>query len=261
MFLPTLLHLLVSGNSSNRNDPEKGSARDEENHSADEDAGSDPCERRGGPGDSNGNVNPEVGHEDARQSQRENEDSDEEELGDAGQESPIQRLGTAGRESLTGSFSTDSSENASKGTWYQRLKHSLAFDSFKNNAKDTKPNYRYTPILSGVVIPFSILLGIPGLTEHWYVRTDANTIVENRANSMLLNAAVALSLTCAIIANICLVVRFLEREVKLMTFLCIGLLTIHGMFISDSVWIWFSSSHIRYHHHYHTDGVWYRASN
>lgn len=244
MFLLTLLHIFVSRDDGNRNDPEKGPTHDEADHSADDEryehADPAPPGRHTKPGDFDVNVDPDVGYEDARQPQRGNAYCDQEEQEDAGQESPTQRPGSEGRQSPTGTASTSPSETGSKGPWYQRLKHTLAFDSFKNNVKDTAPNYRYTPILSGVIIPFSILLGIPGLTEHWYVRTEANKTVETRPNSALLHAALVLSLTCAIIANICLIVRFLEREVKLMTWLCIGLLIIHGMLLSAAVWHWFS---------------------
>lgn len=235
MFLPALLHhLIVSIDGSN--DPEKGRAHDEANHSADEhddepDAhfDADPSGRRTGPGDLDGNIKPDVGREAARQPQHGHEHFDEEELEDAGQEYPTQGLAGERYQSLPWTSTTDSSENATKSSWYQRLKHTLGFDSFKTNAEDTNPNYRYTPILSGVVIPFSILLEIPGLTEHWYVRTEGGKIVETRPNPILLDVGLGLSLTCAVIANICLIARFLERKVKLMTWLCIGFLTIHSM--------------------------------
>ena len=90
------------------------------------------------------------------------------------------------------------------------------------------PNYRYTPIISGIVIPFSILLEIPGLTEHWYIRTEFNKTVETTPNPIILDVGMACSLVCALIANVCLIMRFLEKRVKTMTILCTVSLTVHG---------------------------------
>ncbi|THH32071.1 hypothetical protein EUX98_g2126 [Antrodiella citrinella] len=91
------------------------------------------------------------------------------------------------------------------------------------------PNYRWTPIISGVVIPFSILLEIPGLTERWYIRTEGNETVETEPNPPILDAAIAISLACAVVANICLVLRFLEKRVRTTTLLTIAFLTIHDV--------------------------------
>jgi potassium channel subfamily K, other eukaryote len=86
------------------------------------------------------------------------------------------------------------------------------------------PNYRHTPIFSGIVIPFSILLEIPGLTEQWFVR---GTQVLH-PNPPALVVALALSIACAVVANLCLVVRFFEKRIKAMTILCVAFLTLHG---------------------------------
>jgi potassium channel subfamily K len=91
------------------------------------------------------------------------------------------------------------------------------------------PRYRYLPILSGVIIPFSILLEVPGLTEDWYIRTVDNEVAETRPNTAILDVGLGLSLACGVIANICLFMRFLEKKIKLMTVLCVIFLTIHGM--------------------------------
>ncbi|KAI0747018.1 hypothetical protein C8Q80DRAFT_1220221 [Daedaleopsis nitida] len=91
------------------------------------------------------------------------------------------------------------------------------------------PNYRWTPILSGIVIPFSILLEIPGLTVRWYIRTEGNTTVETRPNPIVLDVGMAISIACALIANVCLVLRFLEKRVQTVTLLCIVFLTIHDL--------------------------------
>lgn len=84
------------------------------------------------------------------------------------------------------------------------------------------PHYRILPILSGVVIPFCIVLDIPGLRA---TGTDSST---SQPNPVLLDIGIMLSILCAVFANICLVVRFLERRIKAMTILCIVFLLIHG---------------------------------
>ncbi|KAG6868644.1 hypothetical protein C0993_012688 [Termitomyces sp. T159_Od127] len=91
------------------------------------------------------------------------------------------------------------------------------------------PHYRYMPILSGVIIPFSILLEIPGLTENWYIRTEDHKIVDIRENTTILDVGLGFSIAFAALANICLVVRFMEKKIKMMTILCILFLTIHDV--------------------------------
>ena len=90
------------------------------------------------------------------------------------------------------------------------------------------PHYRYMPIISGIVIPLSILLEIPGLTEDWYIRTEANKTVERRPNTPILETGLAVSMAFGVLANICLICRFMEKRVKYMTILCVIFLTIHG---------------------------------
>ena len=108
------------------------------------------------------------------------------------------------------------------------------------------PNYRWTPIISGVVIPFSILLEIPGLTERWYIRTENNETVETKPNPALLDAAMAVSIAFALVANVCLVLRFLEKRVRTTTLLCILFLTLHGVFNFSALGA-MSDSPFRYH--------------
>ena len=115
-----------------------------------------------------------------------------------------------------------------KGPWFTRLKSIIFPPDDDASLEKFIPNYRWTPILAGVVIPFSILLEVPGLTEHWYIRTEANTIVETRSNSVILDVALAFSMACAVCANICLILRFLEKRVKAVTLLTIFFLTTHG---------------------------------
>lgn len=88
---------------------------------------------------------------------------------------------------------------------------------------------RLLPLVSSIFVPFSILLEVPGLTEHWYIRTDEeHKIVEFEANPMFIQAILGVSLTCAIVTNICLLVRLSEKAVRKMTISCILALTAHG---------------------------------
>jgi potassium channel subfamily K len=113
--------------------------------------------------------------------------------------------------------------------WLVKIKEVLfGSPSHPDEAEVYAPHYRLTPILAGSLIPFSILLQIPGLTEHWYVRTSGNTIIEARSNSALLEASLVLSMALAVFANLALICRFLERRVKRCTILCIVALTLHG---------------------------------
>ena len=90
------------------------------------------------------------------------------------------------------------------------------------------PNYRWTPILSGIIIHFSILLEIPGLTVRWYIKTENHKTVATQPNPVILDVGLAISLACAVIANVGLVLRFLEKRVQTVTLVCITFLTIHG---------------------------------
>jgi hypothetical protein len=111
---------------------------------------------------------------------------------------------------------------------------SRTIDTTVNNMQDsdsTARTYRNLPIFSGIMIPFSIMLSIPSLTGHWYVRTgEGHTLLEVRPNPVLLDVAMGLSMGCGILASACLVVRFTERMIKWMTLLCILFLTLHGVY-------------------------------
>ncbi|KAK4685486.1 hypothetical protein P7C73_g4663, partial [Tremellales sp. Uapishka_1] len=91
------------------------------------------------------------------------------------------------------------------------------------------PKYRWTPILSGLLQPFSILLEIPSLTEHWYVKTVNNIPVVYQANPTLLDVGLGISMFCAVVANIALISRFLERRVYISTVTTIIGLSIHDI--------------------------------
>ncbi|KAJ4466998.1 hypothetical protein J3R30DRAFT_3579783 [Lentinula aciculospora] len=115
--------------------------------------------------------------------------------------------------------------------WWIKLKAFLYPPDPQNDPSGSSfiPNYRYTPIFSAVIIPFSILLEIPGLTGNWYIRTVNNQTVEKRSNPILLDVALGISMGCALVANVALIVRFLEKNVKLMTIVCVVFLTLHDL--------------------------------
>jgi len=144
-------------------------------------------------------------------------------------------------------------------TWFQKVKY-FVFPP-KEDVESFVPNYRYTPIISGLLIPFCILLEIPGLTQHWYVRTENNQVVQEQANPAILDIGLGISLACAVIANLCLIMRFLEKRVKTMTVLCVAFLIIHGthcsIFMDRS---WFMSNINRSHQYCDRDYFRCRAS-
>jgi hypothetical protein len=114
-------------------------------------------------------------------------------------------------------------------SFWTRLKSTINSPSTTDLDESHFPHYRLTPILSGVLIPFSILLEIPGVTENWYIRTgEGNKTIETRDNTPILEAGIAISLVCAVVANVFLVMRFLEYKVLHTTALCITFLTLHG---------------------------------
>lgn len=111
--------------------------------------------------------------------------------------------------------------------WLCKVKDVL-FRSHEDHHEDILPNYRRIPIFSGSLIPFSILLEIPGLTEPWYVRTYNHQTVETRKNPPLVLVSLSISIALAVLANIALIYRFLDRHVKRNTIICIVALSIHG---------------------------------
>lgn len=124
------------------------------------------------------------------------------------------------------------SDDVSRPTpsWWQRVKDYIwPSDEQLAELDSFVPNYRWTPILSGIIIPFSILLEIPGLTEKWYIKTEGTQIVAVQSNPMILEVGLAISMASAVIANVALIFRFLEKRVKTVTLLCIAFLTLHGM--------------------------------
>jgi hypothetical protein len=91
------------------------------------------------------------------------------------------------------------------------------------------PNYWLTPIISGILMPFSILLEIPGLAEHeqWYICTDSHKLIETKLNSIILIVGLCISISSLLAANLFLILRFLEKRVKTMTIMSIAFLTLH----------------------------------
>jgi potassium channel subfamily K len=97
-------------------------------------------------------------------------------------------------------------------------------------ASSQDDSIRVLPLISSVFVPFAILLAIPGLTDHWYIRTnDQHQTVGFEANPLYIQVMLGFSMACAIITNACLVIRLCEKMVKNMTILCIVALSIHGM--------------------------------
>jgi hypothetical protein len=90
------------------------------------------------------------------------------------------------------------------------------------------PQYRIAPIISGMAVPFALLLEIGGLTESWYIRVEGNNVVETRPNSAILDVGLAVSIFNLSLVNIFLVLRFLEIRVKTMTIFSVVFLTTHG---------------------------------
>jgi hypothetical protein len=112
--------------------------------------------------------------------------------------------------------------------WLVKIKEILFASHSHGDQEDILPNYRRTPLISGSLIPFAILLEIPGLTEPWYVRTYNHQTVETRENPPLVIIALSFSMALAVLANIALIYRFLERNVKRNTIICILALMLHG---------------------------------
>ncbi|KNZ81641.1 Outward-rectifier potassium channel TOK1 [Termitomyces sp. J132] len=117
----------------------------------------------------------------------------------------------------------------STSSLWAKLKDALDPHTSPETLEAYVPHYRYMPIFSGVVIPFSILLEIPGLTEDWYIRTENHETVDIQRNTTILDLGLGFSIAFAALANICLVIRFMEKRVKSMTILCISFLTIHDV--------------------------------
>ena len=96
---------------------------------------------------------------------------------------------------------------------------------------ENKPpsTYRTLPVIAGLVIPFSILLEISGLTDNWYTPTSRSDAGETRNSPIGLDAMLAISMFFAVVANVSLICRFLEKgPVLATTLVTVTSLTIHG---------------------------------
>ncbi|XP_006463688.1 hypothetical protein AGABI2DRAFT_120496 [Agaricus bisporus var. bisporus H97] len=95
---------------------------------------------------------------------------------------------------------------------------------------NSNANIRSLPLISSIFVPFSILLAVPGLTDHWYIRTnDQHQILDFEPNPLYLRVMLGFSMAFAVIANLCLLVRLFEKMVRWMTIICIILLTLHDI--------------------------------
>jgi potassium channel subfamily K, other eukaryote len=141
--------------------------------------------------------------------------------------------------------------------WYQRFWRFLCPETSEKDIENYIPNYRITPIVSGIVIPFSILLEIPGLTDRWYIKTEGKDTVDTKPNPVILDVGLGFSIVCAVFASAALITRFLGHRVKLSTIVCVVFLTIHG---ETRLHLWTHAAHLnvrqpsrynqRYRYHY-----------
>ena len=138
------------------------------------------------------------------------------------------------RTAVSGRSSTDNLSQAAPSVFKRFKDYVWPSDAELVDLDKYIPNYRWIPIVAGTIIPFSILLEIPGLTEKWYIQTENNQIVATQPNHPILDVGVAFSMACVAIANVMLILRFLEKRVKTVTLLCFGFLTLHGKCIFES---------------------------
>lgn len=84
--------------------------------------------------------------------------------------------------------------------------------SFRIPSTSSREKYRRTPVFSGTIAPFAIMLEIPGFTSKWYVHiTPDGQPNEYRSNPVLLDVGLAFSLASAVVANLAILARFSER--------------------------------------------------
>ncbi|KAG5651636.1 hypothetical protein H0H81_007979 [Sphagnurus paluster] len=117
-------------------------------------------------------------------------------------------------------LSTFSTMSGASGisNWWTRTKRFLNPRTSAADMEAYVPHYRLMPIISGIIIPFSILLEIPGITADWYISIDENNnIVGTRPNTPILDIGLSFSIALAVLANLCLVVRFLEKKINGLT--------------------------------------------
>lgn len=194
-------------------------ARQEEEFAGDEDDDEDE-QRRHDPG-----ANDLTGDDDESVHDSDPQDNDEDEP----EETP-----RAERRVTFGGHPEESRESSEKDDAkpgiFARLK-AVVFPSHDDDKPLSASNHRVLPILSGLIIPFSILLEIPGLTDNWYIRTDGNVVVETKPNPVILDVGLGFSMFFALVANISLICRFLDKgPVLVTTLISVTSLTVHGNF-------------------------------
>jgi potassium channel subfamily K len=78
-----------------------------------------------------------------------------------------------------------------------------------------------------------VLLEVPGLTAHWYIKTQGEgalgPIVDVQPNSPFIDGSTAVSMAFGVLANLALVSRFLEKKPYISTLIAIGSLTAHDL--------------------------------
>jgi hypothetical protein len=157
-----------------------------------------------------------------------NHDSDPQDDGEDEPEEPSRPGRRVTFSSPSGESSPPSEKGDEKPGFLARLK-AVIFPPSDEGKPSLTPNYRLLPIISGLVIPFSILLEIPGLTDNWYIRTNGNVVVETQRNPVLLDVGLAISMFFAVVANVSLICRFLEKgPILVTTLITIASLTLHG---------------------------------
>ncbi|CAO3573333.1 unnamed protein product [Mortierella alpina] len=78
-------------------------------------------------------------------------------------------------------------------------------------------DYRVLPLLIGCIIPVSILINVPSITTEWVGKHSYNETLQDwnetvpESNPVWLNSIVIVALVMAVICNICVLFRFLER--------------------------------------------------
>lgn len=122
----------------------------------------------------------------------------------------------------------DSDEERAAEHWWTQVRFS------GTNTSPTRPpedqtGHRLLPIVSALLCPLAVTLDVPGLTERWYQRTVGFDVVETAPNPAILDAALAVSIALGILANLALIMRFLEKRTHLATWVAIVALSIHGM--------------------------------
>ncbi|KAK3842915.1 MAG: hypothetical protein J3R72DRAFT_122924 [Linnemannia gamsii] len=87
------------------------------------------------------------------------------------------------------------------------------------DAASLENNYRMLPLLIGCIIPVSILINVPSITSPWVGLGSYNETLQDWNDPEVLeiphwlNGIIILALIMAIICNICVLFRFLERHV------------------------------------------------